>query len=141
MKQKANGTKRAGLVARGCEQIAGQDYDPKGGQYAPVVTLIGFKICCVLILMMSMYAHIVDVQGAFLTGDMSDQPVYMDIPQGYEEYVMKKEKRSIKGLVLMFFKSLYGLVLSSNLFWKKQSKTMMTDLQLERNKADYCIYY
>ena len=38
MKQKANGTKRARLVAHGYEQVAGQDYDPKGGRYAPVVT-------------------------------------------------------------------------------------------------------
>jgi hypothetical protein len=40
MKQKANGVKCACLVARDFQQIAGQDYDPDGGRYAPVVSLI-----------------------------------------------------------------------------------------------------
>jgi hypothetical protein len=44
MKQKANGTKRARLVARGFQQVAGDDYDPDGGRYAPVVSLICFKV-------------------------------------------------------------------------------------------------
>jgi hypothetical protein len=38
MKQKANGVKRARLVARGFQQVAGQDYDPEAGRYAPVVS-------------------------------------------------------------------------------------------------------
>ena len=84
-----------------------------------------------------MYAHILDVQGAFLTGDMSDQPVYMEVPQGFEEHVEQKARRSYLEVVLMLFKSLYGLVQSSNLFWRKQSNTMMDNLQLERNEADY----
>jgi Reverse transcriptase (RNA-dependent DNA polymerase) len=75
MKQKVNGVKRARLVARGFQQVLGQDYDPQGGRYAPAVTLIVFKIVCVLIIMMEMFSHIVDVRGTFLTGNLSDCPV------------------------------------------------------------------
>ena len=151
MKQKANGTKRARLVARGFQQVAGDDYDPDGGRYAPVVSLICFKVCCVLILTMRMFAHIVDVRGAFLTGDLSDNPVYIDIPKGMEDAIQKDlndeaaktktKPMSISGCVLMLLKSLYGLVQSSHLFWRKQSATMIKNLKLERSTADYCLYY
>jgi hypothetical protein len=151
MKQKANGVKRARLVARGFQQVAGQDYDPEAGRYAPVVSLIAFKICCVLILMMRMFAHIADVRGAFLTGDLSGSPVYIDVPQGMEQAVQKsldeEAKRtnskplSFMDIVLMLLKSLYGLVQSSHLFWRKQSTTMTDKLELERSIADYCLYY
>ena len=87
MKQKANGVKRARLVARGFQQVSGQDYDPDGGRYAPVVTLIAFKVVCVLILMMDMFAEIVDVRGAFLTGDLTDTPVYIEVPVGMEDEI------------------------------------------------------
>jgi Reverse transcriptase (RNA-dependent DNA polymerase) len=89
MKQKANGIKRARLVACGFQQIAGQVYDPDGGRYAPVVSLIVFKLCCVMMLTMWMFAHIVDVCSAFLTGDLSGSPVYISVPQGVEAAVQK----------------------------------------------------
>jgi hypothetical protein len=149
MKQKANGVKLAWLVARGFQQVAGQDYDPDGGRYAPVVTLIAFKICCVIMLMMQMYAHVVDVRGAFLTGDLTDNPVYNEVPQGMEAALQadideeaRKSKSggwSIADTVLMLLKSLCGLVQSSHLFWRKQSATMTKKLKLERSKVDYCL--
>jgi Reverse transcriptase (RNA-dependent DNA polymerase) len=151
MKQKVNSVKHARLVARGFQQVSGQDYDPQGGRYAPVVTLIVFKIVCVLIIMMEMFAHIVDVRGAFLTGDLSDCPVYIDVPEGMEKKVKEAAATEAKAkgtapvqltdIVLMLKKSLYGLVQSSHLFGRKQSKTMMDVLKLDRSVADYCLYY
>jgi Reverse transcriptase (RNA-dependent DNA polymerase) len=151
MKQNVNGVKRARLVARGFEQVLGQDYDPQGGRYAPVVTVIVFKIVCVLIVMMEMFAHIADVRGAFLTGDLSDSPVYIEVPEEIEKKVKEtadaeaKAKgvapMSLTNIVLMLHKSLYGLVQSSHLFWRKQSKVMMDELKLERSIVDYCLYY
>jgi Reverse transcriptase (RNA-dependent DNA polymerase) len=131
--------------------VSGQDYDPQGGRYAPVVTLIVFKIVCVLIVVMEMFAHIVNVRGAFLTGDLSDSPVYIEVPEGMEKKVKAtadaeaKAKgvapMSLTDIVLMLQKSLYGLVQSSHLFWRKQSKAMMDELKLERSIVDYCLYY
>jgi Reverse transcriptase (RNA-dependent DNA polymerase) len=84
-----NGVKHARLVTRGFQQITGQDYDPDGGRYAPVVSLIVFKLCCAVMLTMWMFAHIVDVHGAFLSGDLSGNPVYISVPQGMEAVVQQ----------------------------------------------------
>jgi Reverse transcriptase (RNA-dependent DNA polymerase) len=151
MKQKVNGVKCARLVAHSFQQVSGQDYDPQGGHYAPVVTLIVFKIVCILVIMMEMFSHIVDVRGAFLTGDLSDCPVFIDVPEGMELKVKEEaaaEARAkgsvpiqLTDIVLMLQKSLYGLVQSSHLFWRKQSKMMMDVLLLDRSTVDYCLYY
>jgi Reverse transcriptase (RNA-dependent DNA polymerase) len=100
---------------------------------------------------MQMFAHIVDVQSAFLTGDLSGNPVYISVPQGMEAAVQQSLNDSAaragtvplsyKNVVLKLMKSLYGLVQSSHLFWRKQTTTMINKLDLERRVADYCLYH
>jgi hypothetical protein len=126
MKQKWNGVKCACLVACGFQTITRQDYEPDGGWYAPVVLLIIFKLCCFVMLTMQMFAHIVDVCSAFLTNDLSRNPVYISVPQGMEEAVQQSLKDtaartstmplSYKDVALKLMKSLYRLVQSSHLF-------------------------
>jgi hypothetical protein len=46
----------------------------------------------------------------------------------------------LANIVLMLLKSLYELVQSSHLFWRKQSETMIENLHFERSHADFCLY-
>ena len=63
--------------------MPGKDFDPKGGKYAPMVTLIQLKIVFVVFLVMQM-ANIYDIKGAFLMGEL-DEPIYMEVPQGFKK--------------------------------------------------------
>ena len=66
-KKKANGTFRARLNMRGFEQIPGEHYEPDWIS-APVANDIVIRMMLCMMLMSGMYAHLVDVQGAFLLG-------------------------------------------------------------------------
>jgi hypothetical protein len=71
---------------------------------------------------MQMFAHIVDVCSAFLTGDLSGNPVYISVPQGMEAAVQQPLNDSAaragtvplsyKNVALKLMKSLYRLVQS-----------------------------
>ncbi len=134
MKQKANGVKRARLVARGFEEVPHLDYDPSG-KFAPVVTIVGWKVVMVLVLVMRLIAEVVDVKGAFLTGSLEDNPVYMEVPQGFETKI-NPETHAIKLL-----KAIYGLVQAAHLYWRKATEHMVNRMKLHRNKVDNCIYH
>ena len=64
MKQKADGTKRARVNARGYQQIPGVHYD-KTNISSPVVNEASIFIILILIVMARMYAELNDVRGAF----------------------------------------------------------------------------
>ena len=65
IKPKANGDMRSRVVIRGFQQKPGLQYN-KDDLSAPVINLITIRVGIVLMCMASWYAHIVDVEGAFL---------------------------------------------------------------------------
>jgi len=133
MKKKANGTKRARLNARGFEQIDGVHYD-EDDKAAPVVQTTTIHIVLCLIVMMNWFATLLDVHGAFLTGEFKeDMELYMEIPQGFEKYYPE-------GWVLLLLKTIYGLKQSAKMFWLKLLSVMKI-LSFRQSKADPCLYY
>ena len=93
--KKSNGTFRARLNARGYEQIDGKHYDSTS-IHAPVVSDTSVRIIMVLGIMAHWMSHLVDVQGAFLNGNLeSNEQMFMEVPQGFEKY-FEKFKRRIK---------------------------------------------
>ena len=97
--------------------------------YSPVVHDITF---CVLILAMMIYgypAKIVDVETAFLYGDL-DAEIYMKCPEG-----LKKEE----GDVLTLTKCIYGLVQSARQYHKKAT-TILKDIGFVGGDVDPCLY-
>jgi Reverse transcriptase (RNA-dependent DNA polymerase) len=86
MKQKSNNVKRARLNSRGFEQIDGKHYDANDIA-APVVSNLTIRICFILLAMTNLYAHLLDVKGAFLTGEFGNgEQLYMAVPQGLKKY-------------------------------------------------------
>ena len=68
-KRKRNGVYRARLVALGYSQIPGVDYTDN---FAPVIQDTTFRIICFMIVVNGWVAEIVDVETAFLYGDLEE---------------------------------------------------------------------
>jgi hypothetical protein len=89
MKKKANGNFRARLNARGFEQIDGVHYD-ESTKAAPVESEIVIRLVMILIVMAGWWAELLDVQGAFLTGEMDPDTIcYLHVPEGFERFYPK----------------------------------------------------
>jgi len=102
MKQKADGSKRARINARGYEQQPGEHFDETGVS-SPVVNEASIFMILILMTMAAMYAEINDVKGAFLNGTFSQgEKLYMKVPQGFEKYYPEN-------ILLLLLKTIYGL--------------------------------
>ena len=102
-KIKSVGVFRARLVACGYSQIPGVDFQE---HFAPVVNDVSYRIMIAMMMSMGMKAKIVDIETAFLHGDLEEE-IYMDAPEGIgatEDEVVKLEQ------------TIYGLVQSARQF-------------------------
>jgi hypothetical protein len=104
MKKKANGTYQARMNARGYEQIDGVPCDENSKAALVVANEIVIRMTMVLIVMASWWAELLDVQGAFLTGEMDQEnDCYLRVlPEGFSKFYPKN-------VVLRLLKTLYGL--------------------------------
>ena len=133
MKKKANGTYRARLNARGYEQVDGVHYD-EHTKAAPVANEIVIRMTMVLIVMASWWAELLDVQGAFLTGEMDQElDCYLKVPEGFEKFYPDN-------VVLRLLKTLYGLKQSAYVFWKSLVMAFR-HMTFERSQADPCLFF
>eukprot|EP00977_Amphora_coffeiformis_P005907 scaffold1252_cov154-Amphora_coffeaeformis.AAC.1 len=133
MKQKADGTKRARINARGFEQHEGEHYD-KEGISSPVVNEASIFIILILIIMARMWCELNDVKGAFLNGLFSGgETLYMEVPQGFKKFYPGD-------VLLLLLKTIYGLKQAAFEYWRALLKALKT-VGLERSKADPCVYY
>jgi Reverse transcriptase (RNA-dependent DNA polymerase) len=71
---------RARLVACGYSQIPGIDFNES---FAPVVNDVSFRIMLIAKLIWNLQAIIVDVETAFLHGDLKEE-IYMNVPEGLQ---------------------------------------------------------
>ena len=100
-KKDANGAVeryKARLVAQGCSQKYGQDYDET---FSPVVRFESIRIVIALAVQFGLKLHQMDVTTAFLNGELKED-IYMKQPEGYaakrKEHLVCKLKKSIYGL-------------------------------------------
>ena len=124
-KIKRNGTFRARLVACGYSQIPGVDHEEN---YAPVVNDVTYRILIICIILMKLQAKIVDVETAFLHGDI-DVEIYMNCPEGLEHTPDE---------CVILNHTIYGLVQSARQFFKKLVKCL-TDLGFVKGDVDPCL--
>ena len=88
---------KACLVARSFTQIHGLDYMDT---YAPVTRLETIHLLCALATEKDWEVCHINIKTAYLNGDL-DEEVYMEIPEGFDQYNGTK--------VLLLRKALYGL--------------------------------
>ena len=100
----------------------------------PVMHDITMQIVLAIMLMGSMHAHLVDVNGAFLLGEFKlEEEIFKKIPCGFEKYYSPG--------VLLFLKwTLYGVKNAAKAFWKPLLG-IMNELGYMQNKPDPCLYY
>jgi Reverse transcriptase (RNA-dependent DNA polymerase) len=88
--EKQNGVFRSRLVALGYSQIHGIDFSEN---YSPVVDDSSFCLILLLIAKLKLKAWSLDMETAFLHGDL-DENIYMRIPDGFEESKRPKEEEN-----------------------------------------------
>jgi Reverse transcriptase (RNA-dependent DNA polymerase) len=102
---------RARLVDCGYSQITGVNFNESFG---PVVNDVSFRIMLIAKLIWDLQANIVDVDTAFLHGDLKEE-IYMNVPES-----MQQGSNSC----LLLKKTIYGLVQSAREFYNKLLLTL-----------------
>jgi Reverse transcriptase (RNA-dependent DNA polymerase) len=90
-------------VACGYSQVPGVDFQES---FAPVINDVTFRILLVMMLTWNLKAKVVDIETAFLHGDLKET-IYMEIPKGMEASV---------DACLILNKTIYGLVQNAREF-------------------------
>ena len=101
---KRSGTFKVRLVACGYTQVPGVDFTDS---YAPVITDVSWRILIVAMLVWKLDAKIIDVETAFLLGDLEEE-IYMQCNEVHD-----------KDEVLLLEHSIYGLVQAARQYYKK----------------------
>jgi hypothetical protein len=106
---KRSGTFKVRLVACGYTQVPGVDFTDS---YAPVITDVSWRILIVAILAWELDAKIIDVETAFLLGDLEEE-IYMQCKEVHDN-----------DEVLFLVHSIYGLVQAARQYYKKFIATL-----------------
>ena len=117
---------KARLVAQGCSQKHGVDYDET---FSPVVRFESLRTVIGLSVKQGLKLHQIDVTTAFLNGDL-DEEVYMRQPEGF---IVKGQEH----LVCKLNKSLYGLKQSPRCWNYVLDEHLKSFVQ---TPSDPCIY-
>jgi Reverse transcriptase (RNA-dependent DNA polymerase) len=124
-KIKQNGIFRARLVACGYLQVPGIDFNES---FAPVINNVSFRIILVSKLIWDLQASIIDVETAFLHGELQEE-IYMNVPEGLgtdPNYCLKLKK------------TIYSLVQSAREFYKKLI-LVLKSIGFKGKKSDPCL--
>ena len=109
---------KARLVAKGYTQREGLDFF---GDFSPVAKTICEGSYCSCFNSQRWPLHQLDINNAFLHGDLEKEEVYMDLPLGYHS---KGESTSSTPMVCKLVKSFYGLKQASRQWNAKLSATI-----------------
>ena len=124
-----DGKPKVRLVAMGCRQIYGVDYNET---FAPVVSLTTIRTILALASHYDLELEQMDVVTAFLNGDLNED-IYMSIAQGF-----RNPENSSK--VCKLQKSLYGLKQSPRQWYAKMHSYLVSELGFRSSKNDPCLY-
>jgi hypothetical protein len=125
LQDKQNGIFRARLVACGYSQIPGIDFNES---FTLMINDVSFQIMLIAKLIWNLEASIVDVETAFLHGELQEE-IYMSIPEG-----MSYDSKHC----LLLTSTIYGLVQSAREFYKKLMATLKL-IGFKGNKSDTCL--
>ena len=120
---------KARLVAQGCTQTKGIDYDQ---MFSPVVKYDAVRTVLGLAAQQAMYLTQFDIQTAFLNG-LIDTVLFMIQPPGFEEVGPNDTT-----LVCLILRSLYGFKQSGRI-WNQTFNDFLVKFELEPTAADPCV--
>ena len=123
---KRNGIFRPRLVACGYSQVPGVDFTES---YAPVINDVTWRILLVAKMVLGLNAKIIDVETAFLHGDLEEE-IYMESPDGLGH---NKGEDCVK-----LERSMYGLVQGARQYFTKFS-TALRKINFTGGNADPCL--
>ena len=132
VKQDENGNierYKARLVARGNQQVQGIDYNEV---FAPVVKYTALRVIIAIAAVMGWAMKQLDVDTAFLNGDVEEE-IYMTLPPGFYTEERKKKK------VCRLRKSLYGLKQAPRQWNQKLHETLL-EYGFVRLASEHCVY-
>ena len=132
-KIKSDGRYRARLVVKGYNQIPGVDFTES---HSPVANDVTIRLLLVLALMYGWTCETIDVETAFLYGDLEEH-VYLQIPEGYFEIV--KEPFGPDD-VIELLKALYELVQAARVWLNTLIKYLLS-IGFVRSRADPCLLF
>lgn len=119
---------KARLVARGDQQILGQDYDET---FAPVARFEMLRTFLAISVENEMYVHHMDVVSAYTQAELSDE-IYMEQPK---LFVMKGQEDKVCKL----HKSLYGLKQAGREWYTKLNKYLIS-INFFKSEINPCVY-
>jgi len=125
---KRDGRFKARLVACGYSQIPGIDFH---NSYAPTISDVSLRALLTILLLKKYKAKIVDVETAFLLGNL-DEDIYMEAPEAPDEHELGDDE------CVKLEKSMYGLVQSARQYYIKISKALRK-LGFKGGYADPCL--
>lgn len=120
---------RARLVAKGCSQKYGVDYDET---FSPVVRHSTLRLLFALSVQLDLKISHLNVKTAFLNGDLNEI-IYMEKPNGFTQNSGDKYK------VLKLKKAIYGLKQASRAWHKKIDEFFLSN-GYEKSKLEPCLY-
>lgn len=121
---------KARLVIKGFSQVKGVDYNET---YSPVVRYASIRYLLGLAAQMDLRIYQMDAVTAFLQGDLTEEEIFMEQPEGF---VDKKDPKKVCRLR----KALYGLKQASRV-WNGKLDAELKQIGLKRSSFDPCVYY
>ena len=119
---------KARLVAQGCSQKFGLDYEET---FSPVVRFESIRSVVALGAQHKLKLHQMDVSTAFLHGELAEE-VYMRQPEGFVE-------QGKEHLVCRLQRSIYGLKQSPRC-WNHALDSKLKEMGFEQTSSDPCLY-
>lgn len=117
---------KARLVALGCHQKPGIDYDEI---YASVVSKTGLRIFLAMVNQLNLHLYQLDIETAFLNADLHDE-IYLRIPEGFNT---NSQNQAVK-----LNRSLYGLKQAPRA-WNEELTTTLKKLGFTLIEVDQSI--
>ena len=96
---------------------------------------MAFRIAIILMLANNWDADVVDIETAFLCGNL-DKDIYMKVPEGLAEYLDTKYNNKD---CLVLIQAMYGLVQAARQYYKKFINVMVTKLGFKKCLAGRCL--
>lgn len=119
---------KARLVARGCEQRYGIDFDEV---YAPVARMEIIRTLFALSVEEGFHVHQMDVVTAYVQGDLSSE-IYMKQPFMYKV-------PEVENKVCKLLRPLYGLKQSGR-EWHQKLRTCLNSIGLQHSETEPCVF-